>query len=329
MAYAGASESGVHASMTGVGIEEVEFTGHHSNGGTAGREEEESSNADDQSGMVELDRAAHASTSAEAVVSSPSTIPIVHSSPQLQDVVPAAISPPFDLMPQPTIQHAKRPVAAPTSSAEEPSPPKRPRLQFILQAGSDADAAYRMQIDTNIPSSHLVSPSAPSAIAAGTSTVEHLMQGETTILEHDSGCDTALKSGSPYLPSPQTSDPPSLQSSLRPLPLPIQLLVQAHIYKSALVTPNPTIFPSSTAQSSYGNRWVEWMRKSGAAVAALRSVIAKSGNSAGVSGGRLVLRARCELAEILIRDMEGSAEVEQVISKGVRPTPRNLLSLFL
>lgn len=116
--------------------------------------------------------------------------------------------------------------------------------------------------------------------------------------------------------------PSSLGSSLRPLPLPVLLLIQAHLHQSALVTPIAPSPQSSSKQneaSIYADRWVEWMRKAGATIAALRSVIATSGESAGIGGSKIELRARCELAEILIREMEGTAEAEKVISKGVRP----------
>jgi hypothetical protein len=220
----------------------------------------------------------------------------------------------------PQSQSIKRPQSSPLSPAKS-SPPKRRRMQFTFNAGNDSAIAIQPIPPTNTIRSTPVSNGHQPRTS---------LSGDTTMVDSDNDTTTFKM---PLPPTPQTSDFASVSTTLRPLPLPILLLIQAQIHQSSLVTPiirprqhsPPKSTASSTSSSTdlaaeiaYTEEWIEWMRKSGGIVAALRSVIAKSGDNAGVSGGRLDLRARCELAEILIREMEGTAEAEKVISKGVR-----------
>lgn len=115
---------------------------------------------------------------------------------------------------------------------------------------------------------------------------------------------------------------------LRSIPFPVLLLAQAQIHHSmiSLIQPALSLPPTITTANSYAELYVHLVRTLGSAVAALRCIINNGNNgSEGMGNGRIELRARCELAEILIRELNVvqdpssnlSLEVEGIISKGI------------
>ena len=114
---------------------------------------------------------------------------------------------------------------------------------------------------------------------------------------------------------------------LRSIPLPVLLLAQAQIHQSSLINLQPILsLPPDPSTSTYAETYVHYVRSLGSAVAALRCIINNGNNGGhGMGGGRIELRARCELAEFLIRYLNTkpdggsnmSLEVEGIISKGI------------
>lgn len=127
--------------------------------------------------------------------------------------------------------------------------------------------------------------------------------------------------------------------TLQPLPTPVLLLAAAQEANSKLqaLQPRLTVLSSSASlekSKAHADAYTESIRLDAFIIVALRSVINSGQNSTGMSvgigGGRLELRARCQLAEILIRNFaassdgisstlgrSGMAEVEDVIAKGL------------
>lgn len=132
---------------------------------------------------------------------------------------------------------------------------------------------------------------------------------------------------------------PAPQKPLEPLPLPILLLVAAQDSQSKLRSLQGKLTVLGTKATGekiagHAEAYIDSMRLTASTIVSLRTVINSSQNAAGTSigvgGGRLELRARCQLAEILIRYMgntksgvgstpqrAGMAEVEDVIAKGL------------
>lgn len=120
-------------------------------------------------------------------------------------------------------------------------------------------------------------------------------------------------------------------STLRPLPLPLLLLTLATIlHRSALaLQPSLAKRPSSSSSPQYTANLIAYERYEAGAVALLRAVINGTGG-VGSGGGRVELRARIMLVELLgrtegkLESGEGEAEKrrwvesEKVVAKGVR-----------
>jgi hypothetical protein len=114
------------------------------------------------------------------------------------------------------------------------------------------------------------------------------------------------------------------RGGLKLLPRSLFLLYLASAYLSharsltSLLCRKPETRRSSDDQkprswASYSQLMVRYRRYVLASVTLLREVLREG------SDLKIELRARCMLAEVLIRETEGSSEAERVISKGVRP----------
>lgn len=111
--------------------------------------------------------------------------------------------------------------------------------------------------------------------------------------------------------------PPTSSRPLGPLPLPLLLLAAAQTFhEAALALHTPLArLPSEAKAPAYARAWIEYRRLQGAALGALRSIL--QCEEASVGGGRLELRARVLMVEILFA-MGDHGEAARVISKGVR-----------
>lgn len=124
-----------------------------------------------------------------------------------------------------------------------------------------------------------------------------------------------------------TAEQPAV--ALKDLPLPLLLLTLAQACHSSALSLHPVLSrrPStaagSNAQQRYAQAWLSYTRLIAAAIALLKKVVELAQGGAGgegAAGGRMELRARAMLAEMLaLCDSSARAEREKMISRGVSP----------
>lgn len=115
---------------------------------------------------------------------------------------------------------------------------------------------------------------------------------------------------------------------LRALPTSLLLLARAQLHYASLKRFQlPLTLPVSPA-NAHATNYASYLEQLGAIVLSLKAVIVSSRTSSGdLAAGRIELRARCQLVEILIREMDNSSgragpsgssgEVEEIIAKGL------------
>lgn len=118
--------------------------------------------------------------------------------------------------------------------------------------------------------------------------------------------------------------------ALKDLPLPLLLLTLAQACHSSALSLHPVLSrrPSTAAGSNshqrYAQAWLSYTRLIAAAIALLRKVVELTQGGAGgegAAGGRMELRARLMLAEVLaLCDQSARAEREKMASRGVSPS---------
>lgn len=142
---------------------------------------------------------------------------------------------------------------------------------------------------------------------------------DTSRSTSDVGLEGGMKPESSPLSSLQATPIQPLLPALSPsLPLPLLLLTYAQtLHNSALIL-EPLLAQANIPPVQYSQYWAKYQQCEGGAIASLRSVIAGAGGSSGFGfgGGRLELRARILLVEILGKTV-GTGEAEKVVAKGV------------
>lgn len=130
-------------------------------------------------------------------------------------------------------------------------------------------------------------------------------------------------SSSPLISLPPSSIPLTLSlptqtqtQQLNPqIPLPLLLLTYATHLHSLALSLEPSLTQSNLPTEIYSSNWSEYQRLEAGAILVLRNLI-HSGGGTGVGGGRLELRGRIMLVEILMKT-EGTGEAEKIVAKGV------------
>lgn len=118
------------------------------------------------------------------------------------------------------------------------------------------------------------------------------------------------------LPVPSSSYTSTITPSNPPLPLPLLLLNYAQLLHNSALALEPYLAQSKLPIQVYTTKWNEYQRFEMGAIVVLRNLIA-GGGGIGIGGGRLELRARIMLVEILSKTSKDGGEAEKVVAKGV------------